>query len=260
MNKSFKLLVLLICIASNAQNTLELSFQEKHPKDWDKFIGVDNLDALYFIKEQTLFKQNKKNTLTYSNLQLGKIVNVDVFNSLKILIAHTENNSSSIVDNRLAELTQLNFNEIIPFKTIDFMSTGYDSSIWIFNTNSMQLELFDYNAKKTKFKSIPIQGTVLGLNSDYNSCWLLTDQFLYSFNYLGSMVYKQVNEGYTDFKISKNGIVFLRDNKLFYQLKGQEKAVAITTPNLLIKQFFVTAQTLYIYDGVFLNQFEIKKN
>ena len=48
-----------------------------------------------------------------------------------------------------------------------------------------------------------------------------------------------------------------KENKLFYKAKSAETIVKVKIPELLISQFFVTNETLYIYDGKNVNQYQL---
>jgi hypothetical protein len=65
------------------------------------------------------------------------------------------------------------------------------------------------------------------------------------------------NEGYLSLSESNGNIVLQKDNSLFYLKNNTENVSPIQLPNLLIKQFFVTNETLYIYDGEFLYQYQL---
>ena len=69
-----------------------------------------------------------------------------------------------------------------------------------------------------------------------------------------------MNKGFTKLNSSKNGIVLFKENKLLYNEFGSEDYNPITLPELLIKQFFVTNETLYIYDGETLHQYQLLNN
>ena len=140
------------------------------------------------------------------------------------------------------------------------MSTGHDNTIWVFNQNLQKLELFDYKSRTTRAQTVPVQNAVLDLTSNYNSCWLLTENYLYQYNYFGSMVKKIENQGYTALIESNENIFLKKENKLFFMKSNQDEILPIITPNLLINQFLVTNETLYIYNSETLQQFQLKTN
>ena len=58
-----------------------------------------------------------------------------------------------------------------------------------------------------------------------------------------------------------NGILFLKKlNDLYYKPKGIDDYIALSLPKNLVKQFFVTNQTLYIYDEEFLHKYQLLNN
>uniref|UniRef100_UPI004048D941 GLPGLI family protein n=1 Tax=Mariniflexile sp. TaxID=1979402 RepID=UPI004048D941 len=71
---------------------------------------------------------------------------------------------------------------------------------------------------------------------------------------------KMKNEGYSSLVIDNENMVFKKDNALFYLKKDSGTVAPISLPNLLINQFFVTNETLYIYSDGTLYQFQLKIN
>ena len=59
-------------------------------------------------------------------------------------------------------------------------------------------------------------------------------------------------------KFENENIIFKKDNTLFYLKKDSGTIIPIALPNLLINQFFVTNETVYIYDNETLHQFQLK--
>lgn len=221
--------------------------------------GYDKFDNFYYTTANNNFikRSNGKET-TFSNVQLGTIESVDVFNPLKINIFYKDLNSFVILDNRMADVFIIDFNQLQPFRNITHLSTGPDNTVWIFNTDSQQLELYDYKQNRSRFRSVPINGKVLDLKSNFNFCWLLTQNYLYQYNYLGSMISKIPNKGYEKIALSKEKLIVLKQGQLYQMSKNLEIIIPIKLPNLLIKQFFATTETLYIYDGEILHHYQLK--
>jgi hypothetical protein len=103
-----------------------------------------------------------------------------------------------------------------------------------------------------------VQSNVLDLKSNYNYCWLLTENNLYTYNYFGSVISKFKNEGYTEFAENNGNLILKSDNHLYYIAKETDVLIPIKLPELLINQFLLTNETLYIYDGETLRQFQLK--
>ena len=221
--------------------------------------GIDNFKTLYYSTENNSFhKKSKDTTITYSNFQLGEITSANTFNPLKINLFYKDFNTVVILDNRLAEISKVNFNTIQPYKNISFVSSGYDSSLWLFNQDFQYLELYDYKTKKVKLKTMPVQSNVLDLKSDYNYCYLLTENFLYVYNYFGSLIQKTKNSGFESLAFSKAHLILKKENRLYILGKNESEILPIQLPKMFIKQFLVTNETVYLYDENLLRHYQLK--
>jgi hypothetical protein len=241
-----------------SQEFIETSFVKKTKLKVDKLISIDNFGTTYFINNDVFQKKDASKIITYNNLQLGNLETANAFNPLKINLFYKDFNTVIILDNRLAEIFKIDFNTHQDYKNITHISTGFDNTLWIFNQDTQQLELFDYKTRNTRIKTLPVQSQVLDLKSNYNNCWLLTKNYLYQFNYFGSLVLKLKNDGFTNISESNENIILKKDQTLFYLKKNEEDLTPISIANLLINQFFVTNETLYIYNDESLHEFLIK--
>jgi hypothetical protein len=239
---------------------IEVSLLETTPLEADRLVNIDNLGNLYYLTDNALYKKSITETINYNNFQLGNVSSANAFNPLKINLFYKEFNTVIILDNRLSEMFKINFNEFHPLKNLSHTSTGNDNTIWLFDQNSQQLENFDYKANSVRVRSLPVQGEVLDLKSNYNFCWLLTERALYIYNYFGSLLSKIDNEGYSSIEEHNGNIYLLKDQSLFFMADGTTEIQPISLANLLIKQFLVTDESLYIYDGESLHRYQLKIN
>ncbi len=258
--KQLYYIITFLSIPIVLQDSIEPIFIEKTEFTADTLVSVNDFNTTFYIVENILFKKSeeiKGIDIGYNNFQLGNITSVNTFNPLKINVFYKDFNSVVVLDNRLAEIFRIDFNALQPYKNITHVSTGFDNTLWIFNQDTQDLELYDYKTNATRAKTLPIKGNVLDLKSNYNTCWLLTKDYLYVYNYFGSLLKKMDNDGYTQIVENNGNLILKKDNALVYLKDGTETPTTIKLPNLLINQFFVTNETLYIYDGEFLHKFKI---
>ena len=256
-----KLLCLLTTACIVAQNAIETIPKKATPLEADAVMGIDNFGALYYTKTNTLYKKNKDTTVSYNNLQLGKLSTVNTFNPLKINVFYQELNTVVILDNRLAEIFKVDFNSLINYKNVTHVTTGYDNTLWVFNQDTQLLELFDYRTRNTKTQILkPIDKPILDLKSNYNYVYLLTEDALITYNYFGSLVKKIKNTGYTELVECNENLYLKKGNTLYYLPKDNNNIQAVKTHDFLIIQFFVTNETLYIYNRKTLQELQIKQN
>ncbi|MEM9679527.1 MAG: hypothetical protein AAF901_04320, partial [Bacteroidota bacterium] len=66
------------------------------------------------------------------------------------------------------------------------------------------------------------------------------------------------NTGYTSMAINTNSLVLKKDDHLHYLSKNNELISEIESADLLINQFFVTDESLYIYNHPWLKIYQLK--
>lgn len=257
--KSTNYFFLLLSFFAFGQESLSSEHIGKTSFKADTLIGIDAFKTLFFTKNNTLIAKKEKETLKYSNIQLGPISSANTFNPLKISVFYKAFNTVVILDNRLAEIYRIDFNAINSYRNVTHISTGSDNTFWLYNQDNQVLELFDYKTNKTRAKTLPIKSDVLDITSNYNTCWLLTKDYLYAYSYFGSLLFKIQNIGFTKLKESDDNLILKRENKLYYLDKDTKTFSLISIPNLLINQFLVLNEIVYIYHGGFLHQYQIKK-
>ena len=246
-------------VSSDAQSQISVSFIDSTRIKADKVIGGDPFGTIYYVSEENSFhKKNKDTTITYANVQLSKISSANSFNPLKINLFYKDFNTAVILDNRLAEIYKIDFNATKTYKNVTHISTGYDNTIWIFNQDTQQLELFDYKINSSKARTLPLQSDVLDLKSNYNYCWLLTKEYLYKFNYFGLNILKLKNSGFTRIANFNENLILKKDEILYYLKNNSSDPIEVRMPKLLINDFFVNNETLYIYDNEFLYKYQLK--
>ncbi len=243
-----------------SQENLEVTFTKNISLKAETLIGIDNFETIYYINKGTFFKKSNKNTIDYSNIQLGSISSANVFNPLKINLFYKDFNTIIILDNRLAEIYRIDFNTKQPYKNVSHITTGFDTTLWLFNSEFQVLELYDYKTDKVRATTMPVDSNVLDLKSNYNYCWLLTEQYLYTYNYFGSLISKIKNRGYSSIQQDDGNLVIKGNEQLYYLKKNEEQVREISIPKLLINQFLLTNETLYIYNNETLQQFQLKIN
>jgi hypothetical protein len=252
-------LVFISCFCFG-QEHVETKFISKEKLSVQHIIDIDDFGVFYYVNNNIFYKKEKESIISYNNLQLGNIYSVNTFSPLKINVFYKDFNSVMILDNRLAEIFKIDFNKIQPFRNITHISTGNDNTIWLLNQDTRQLELYDYKTNKTRATTLPVESEVLDLKSNFNQCWLLTENYLYKYNYFGSLIFKIKNNGYTKLMENNDDIILQKGNNLFFLKKETDKILPINIPKLLIKQFLVTNETLYIYDEEFLHKYQLITN
>jgi hypothetical protein len=258
--KTSYFIFLFVSFSIFSQETIEANFIEEINLKAETPVAIDGFKTMYYINNNVFYKKDAIKTISYNNLQLGNISSANTFNTLKINLFYKDFNLAIILDNRLAEIFKIDFSTLQPYRNVSHISTGNDNTLWLFNQDTQQLEVYDYKYNATRVKTLPINSTVLDMKSNYNYCWLLTNDYLLVYNYFGTLISKIPNDGFTSIAESDENIILKKENTLFYLKKETKKFIPIKLPNLLINRFFVTNETLYIYHDETLQKFQLKTN
>ncbi|MCB0475205.1 MAG: hypothetical protein KDC69_05985 [Flavobacteriaceae bacterium] len=229
----------------------------------DRFIGVDELQNLYYLKGNKLFKKSAEKTYAYSNNQLGDISSVDITNPLKIVLFYQSFNTVQLLDNNLNELTHsINFTTESLFKNISNISVSSGDKLWLYSPDDTVLSLFNYQSGKILFNSQPVEMEhahfkALGLVSNYKYAWLYNSDYLIQFNEFGTYI-RTIDLNNVSEPMVTNGILYYLSGHRIHGLKDNGDLFHFTLDSQVdIKSFYVSQNQLYIFDGekLFIFQF-----
>ena len=259
--KQLFLFLLLVCHLGIAQS---VTLEGKVPFAADKFIGFDNYKNAYFIKDRVLKKQGPDGNFLFNDLQLGRITSIDIINPLKVIAFFQDTNTVVMLDNKLNEIERINFNNLPQFLNVSTATNAGGNSLWLFNVDTQQLEMYNYGSKLQTVVSQPFPGKLLSQASNFNYCFTLTEKKLRAFNIYGSILNEAPSEGYEKIIQQNENLVALKENSLYYlpdfarrNTEMDHTTVQLKFPEITIKDLQLTNDFLYIYDGENLHTFKL---
>lgn len=215
----------------------------------DVFVGVDKFQNLYYIKNNSIFKKMEDaDILAFQDFQLGDIERVDILNPNKISVFYKWSNVVVFLDNRMTEIKRQDFNTVSPFENVGFAGTSKDQSLWIYNIDLNQLELYDYRQNKAIAKSLPINETILGMKNNFNLCYLKTEEGVLVYNIYGSLVKHLKVKDVESIDLFKNRLLVYANNEMNVFDKDFNLKYFIKTDKLEGENIFYAGEILYIYD------------
>ena len=235
----------------------EITLVETSYLDAEKFIGIDFHDNTYYIKDQILFKKSNDSVFNFKDFQLGEIYSVDISNPLNIAVYYQDFNVVILLDNKLSEIERINFNAIYEFINTSQVSIAANTSLWAFNLDSQQLELYNYRNQNKTTVSQPLNGEVIQQVSNINYCFLMTEKYIRAYNIYGSLIIEIPNEGYQKISQINENLIAKKDNNLYYINKETQETSKIKSPEISIKDLQLTQEFLYIYDGNKVSKFKL---
>jgi len=267
--KFFAFIFLFIQLLSvNAQESIsiETEFLKDFSLKADTFIGVDDFENYYYIQNNTLHKKTGQQTYTYTNTQLGKITSVDLTNPLKILLFYRDFNTVLFLDNKLNELTtSINFTSESFSQQITFVNISSNNNLWLYSLDDNVLQLWNHQTKKIQFTSQPLSFYANGFSaiqqfSTYKNCWVTDEQTILKFNEYGTFLETSFIDSYTNIKPFQDGYMYVKNHKLHYLNTMIDLQQTQQDAEVLIKNFYINSNHIYIFDGTKIFVFRIIKN
>jgi hypothetical protein len=240
-----------------SQNKISVEFKKSVLLDAENFVGVNMFNDLYYVKDNTLFKQSGENEFVYKNIQLGSIANVSIINMLQTSVFHKDFNTYVQLDRKLGQLTVHEFNTSLELSAVTYAAMTSNKRLWVFNSDTQQLQLYNPIQDKIEASTLPLQEPQLKFYSNYNFCWVLNTTKLMQFNVYGNLLNSYEINGYDDFTYYKGFLILKKEGELFLLSEEETTLQKIILPEIPIKDFSVTNETLYIYTGKELHSFAI---
>lgn len=252
--------ILLFCFLCGfkvaAQEVVEVSLIKKQPLNAEAFYGVDTFENLYFSTNNILYKKMPTKIYQYTNLALGNISSVSIYNPLELVVFYKDFNSIIILDNTLNEIQKIAFLN----KNISLVAKAGKNKLWLFNTDTQLLELYNYKTKTVEATSQPQSLLAPNeINGNTNNVWVKTKKnHLKQFNIYGTEI-EIVNKIVDAFSVSNSGWIVYESDKELYLKSNIFKKININQ-NLDIKQLTLVDNKLYIFDGKAIFMFKFLKN
>ncbi len=248
------------CFAQQPKATQQL------PLTAQTYIGTDAYNNNYFIEEMAFYKKGPDGNFVFKDFSLGALETVDIINPLKIMSFYQQTNTVVFVDNRLNEVERISFNNLQQFVNISAAGNAGNNRVWLFNTDNQQLELFDYRLERKLQTSLPMEGNLVAMASNFNYCYLLFKDKLITYNVYGSFLSEVPIENGATITQNDEDVWVVKNNEVFrYAEPGlnsptkPSEAKKIALPEITVKQLHLTQDFLYIYDGKTLHQFTNKQ-
>ncbi len=227
--------------------------------DGDAFLGYDSFGFYYTIKNNVFSKINKRDTLEYKNISLGKIAKVDLQNPLKIVLFYENFNAVVILDNQLNETQKINFSENPTPIIASAIGIASQNQLWIYNSLNQQLGLYDYLNNIHKTISVPFTENIKHYSSDFNVFhWVDNKNNWHICDIFGKIKSKGIIPDFDSIEIiNENQIIYSKDAVLtLYDLdKGKKNEIEISEKRF--KKFYYKDQILSIFTSAGITNYKI---
>lgn len=222
----------------------------------DGFYGVDDFNAIYYQRNNVLYKKEGSDIKQFYDVQLGELTTVDMINPLKVLLFYKETQTVILLDNRLNEKQRIKLSELKPYRYFEHARLAGERRLWLHDLDQNRIELFNYITNEVVLSTPGLKMNVQEIYTDYNFCHVYGDDKIWSYNSYGSRTGSlDVKAGVTfmDFDFDRMVLKSDQEWKLYtfdneYRFRESEITANIPT-QMTVKSLYLKAGKLYIWDG-----------
>lgn len=260
MKNLILLLILISFIPVFGQNQkIETTKLDSIVVNAERFLGYDQFDYYYLIKNNVLSKNKNQEILEYKNPSLGEITKVDLQNSLKIVLFYENFNTIIILDNQLNETQKINLSE--NSTPISASATGIASQnqLWIYNILNQQIGLYDYLKKDYKTVSTSFPENIKYYHSDFNTFfWIDKKNNWYSCDIYGKTNFRGKIPDFDSIElINDHQFIFCKDSSLFFVDFEKNQKIEIKILEKSLNKFYYKDQILSIFTSKGITNYKI---
>ena len=228
-------------ISSTKQNSIKI--------ECEIFLGFDNQQNKYSIKNNILTKNSETITYQYNNLGLGKITRVDFQNPLQIVIFYKNFNTVVLLDNQLNEIKKIDFNLKSTPVSLEAVALSSQNQIWIYDSISSKIGLYNVNTYAFKWISTMLENPISYYESDYTHFyWTDVNLNLYRISIYGTIEKLGIQSKFDSIQLTKNGnSIYQLENQLYYYDLTSKRSSKIAIDEKIISKFFFGDGILSIF-------------
>jgi hypothetical protein len=228
-------------ISTTKQNSIKI--------ECDVFLGFDNQQNNYSIKNNILIKNSETITYQYNNLGLGKITRVDFQNPLQIVVFYKNFNTVVLLDNQLNEIKKIDFNLKSTPVTLEAVALSSQNQIWIYDSISSKIGLYNVNTDTFKWISTMLENPILHYESDYTHFyWTDINLSLYRISIYGTIEKLVILPKFEAIQLTKsNNLIYQIEHQLYYYDLTSKSSSKIAIDEKIISKFFFRDGILSIF-------------
>ncbi|HWR94429.1 MAG TPA: hypothetical protein VN192_04435 [Flavobacterium sp.] len=241
------------------KNELIATEKSKQKIDMDTYIGFDGIGNIYYIKNNVLFKNDHGTIWEFKNLALGKITNIDIQNPLKIVCFYENFNMAVLLDNRLTIIQSVLFSKNSTPLVINALGLASQNRLWIYNSLSQQIGLYDLSKNTFEGITIPFNGSLKYYEADYNYFqWIDEKNNWYSCDVYGKVSFiGEIPEFDQIQMVNYHTIIFLKEGNLFVFDFEKKITYSITNVEKSFKKFYYKDRILSIFTSEGITNYNI---
>ena len=215
----------------------------------ETFLGFDNQQNYYSLKENVLSKTNSKQNFEYKNVSLGKITKVDFQNPLQIAVFYKNFNSVVLLDNQLNEIKKIDFNLQNNSINTEAVALSSQNQLWIYDGITSKIGLYSLTNGSTKWISTALEQPIKKYHSTYTHFyWLDSLNNFYAISIYGTIESLGNFPNFETIQLINDQVaMYSFENQLYYYEIKNKQSHNIKVAEKLVANFFFADGILAIF-------------
>lgn len=215
----------------------------------ETFLGFDNQQNYYSLKENVLSKTNSKQNFEYKNVSLGKITKVDFQNPLQIVVFYKNFNSVVLLDNQLNEIKKIDFNLQNNPINLEAVALSSQNQLWVYDGITSKIGLYSLLNGSNKWISTALEQPIKKYHSTYTHFyWLDSLNNFYAISIYGTIESLGSFPTFETIQLINDQVaMYSFENQLYYYEIKNNQSHNIKVAEKLVANFFFADGILAIF-------------
>ncbi len=154
----------------------------------NKIVYEINEQGIYYNINNEFYKKTKDKEFNYTNITLGNLTSVDLYNPLQTVLFYKDFNTIILLDSQLNETHRIDGNKLETIVNFNHIGLAIQNQIWFYDTLSQKIGLYNFNTDSFKFISTPLTSKIIQHATDYNYFyWIDEDNISYTISIFGKI-------------------------------------------------------------------------
>ncbi len=262
MKTLFTIIIALFSVLGWGQQSINATLINKETlKENEIFLARDLFDNVYTLDGDVLKKRSKYSNNQFSLPKLGKLTQVDLTNSLFLVLYYGDFRTIVLLSKEFSLLNTIDLPSRFPNLDPAYVATSTGKNLWIVNQANRSVVLYNLSTlvlrTVTTFKESGIKTYQSNLNNLY---WVTTNNVVNGIDIHGNETLKyDLATDYDQLQILNNEQLFyLYKNKIYFVDIVKNKKYEIQIEEKTILSFFYNTQKLSIFADQKLSNYQIK--
>ncbi|NHN27630.1 hypothetical protein FIA58_018265 [Flavobacterium jejuense] len=248
MKFKFTVLFLSLTFSILSQEKIKTTFIDSLVLE-NKTVYEINEHNIYYSVNNVFYKKTKDKEFNYTNITLGNLTTVDLYNPLQTVLFYKDFNTVILLDNQLNENHKIEGNKLENIVAFSCIGLAIQNQIWFYDSLSQKIGLYNFKTDTYKFISTPLTSKITLHTTDYNYFyWIDEENICYTISIFGKIKTIGKLPVYDTIQIlNEENYVIKKEKQLYLFKKKENKLFEISISKNSFDKFYYKNGILSIF-------------